>query len=355
VKHIFLTVTFLILVTACAAKGNDSLPSPVLHGQISEPLESGSLLPKYDLFEAAGDSMKSSFPEKSHFPKQVLQALTSIGNFALDLRGFDWSIESANVALEENGYNRSANAKEFIKRKSFDQKELELLYGIFQIAEGLGFPAGEKQTQIVDSSAEKLGALIGKARTEEVLIRLFANANQPSPPMVDENWSVEENRRKLERLVSAAIENDAVIKNLLGRMHKYNSHGNLARISAKVVYTTLGIASFTPTFVAPAAEASLLAFITATGGPEQDKLLREMYLQKCLESRYKTITEEAHLVLTSAQLASFTGNSSLRNCSVDLARHMTDESVVQELFPHYELPRLSAAIEYRTIRPVSLR
>jgi hypothetical protein len=130
----------------------------------------------------------------------------------------------------------------------------------------------------------------------------------------------------------ADIENDPVIKDLLGRMHKFNNRSKFMRVTAKVLYTTLGLASFSPTFVAPAAEISLLAFMTATGGPEQDKLLHEMYLHKCLESRYKTIGEEAHVIVSNAQIAALTNNKPLAACSADLIVRMAGKDTVAKVF-----------------------
>jgi hypothetical protein len=94
----------------------------------------------------------------------------------------------------------------------------------------------------------------------------------------------------------------------------------------------LGAASMTPTFVGPAAKTALVAFVMATGGPEQCKLLKELYLDKRLESRWKVLNEEAHMAVENYQLAVLTKNPTLLCYSESIVGQMVGGHHVNEVF-----------------------
>jgi hypothetical protein len=156
------------------------------------------------------------------------------------------------------------------------------------------------------------------------------------------SWTVDEQQEKFKLIVESTIEQDPQIRDILIRLHKFNGRSTFMRVTAKLVYTSLGLASFAPSFIAPVAEVSLLAFMTATGGPEQDKLLREMYLYKCLESRYKTIHEEAHLAVNNAQVAALTGNKPLAMCSMELVGRIAGAPAVAKVFPTFDSQQVAS-------------
>jgi hypothetical protein len=220
-----------------------------------------------------------------------------------------------------------------------DQAELEAVYSIFQSGMAAGLANPEKKEKLLSSSKSKLVEILGEENASRTIDRLnqCAAAQATANGQLTEDtaaWTINEQREKLKLISEAAVENDPVIKDLLIRLHKFNGRSKFARVSAKLVYTTLGLAQFAPTFIAPAAGLSLIAFMQATGGPEQDKLLREMYLYKCLESRYKTIGEEAHIIVTNAQVAALSDNKPLAACSSDLVDRLAGKSVIAKVFPN---------------------
>ncbi len=330
----------------CHAQALEPMPTDPLKGQVTAgPTQVSPLPSKLDNDPAAlFDTLTQSRPEvsKSGITKKTVSKVVSLGNFMFDLRGFDWSVEGANVALGEKLDYKSEMSKEYAVRRKHNQHELDTICGIFQTAMVTGLNQSTRSDELLAAGNTKLTGLIGEEKTKELNERFKQLSQQASAPnpVLDQageaaSWTVDEQQEKFKTIVEAAIEKDDQIKNILFRMHKFNGRSKFARVSAKVVYTTLGIAAFAPTFVAPAAEASLLAFMTATGGPEQDKLLREMYLCKCLESRYRTIHEEAHLAVTNAQVAALTGNSPLAACSLGLVGHMAGADVIAKVFPSY--------------------
>ena len=101
----------------------------------------------------------------------------------------------------------------------------------------------------------------------------------------------------------------------------------------------------TPTFVGPAAKTALVAFVMATGGPEQCKLLKELYLDKRLESRCKALNEEAHLAVDNYQLALLTKNPVLLGYSESLVGQMIGGHHVNEVFGTSLLAKKPASTE----------
>jgi hypothetical protein len=119
-----------------------------------------------------------------------------------------------------------------------------------------------------------------------------------------------------------------VVDLMTKRLHKYNHRNKYLQVTAKALYATMGVAAFTPTLAAPIAETTLLTFMMVTGGPEQDKLLKEVYLSKCLQSRANFLNEEAHLAVDCYDTAVLTKNERLLACSKDLIRQMTTEKAM---------------------------
>ncbi len=339
----------------CLAQCADQRPQTKLEGKITEvSSEVSKATSKTD--NTAGNAKKildvldqTSHPKviKAGLARKTASKVVSLGNFVLDLRGFDWSVEGADVALEEKLTYKSEIAKEFAVRRLRDQRELEAVCAVFQTSMVSGIDNADRKEKLLTASKPKLTELFG----EENARLLVEQLNKLSTEQTAETnyqcgeaalWTVDEQQEKFKEIVDRAIERDPQVKEILTRMHKFNGRSKLARVTAKLVYTTLGLASFAPTFIAPAAEISLLTFMTVTGGPEQDKLLREMYLYKCLESRYKTIHEEAHLAVTNAQVAALTGNRPLTTCSMELVNRIAGPVAAAKVFPTFDSQQVAS-------------
>jgi hypothetical protein len=351
--HALLAVS-LLLSSNLSCLAQDSPAQTKLEGKITEASTQATLATeKTDagttkLFDILDENSKPNIA-KTGITRKAASKVISLGNFMLDLRGFDWSVEGADVALGEKLTYKSEISREFAVRRLHDQLELDTISAIFQAGMVTGMDNNARREKLLASGNGKLVELLGEDNAKELTDRLRQTALAPSPANCKQAgeaaaWTVDEQREKFKLIVEAAVEKDPEIKNLLIRMHKFNGHSKLARVTAKVVYTTLGLAAFAPTFVAPAAEASLLVFMTATGGPEQDKLLREMYLYKCLESRYKTIHEEAHLAVTNAQVAALTGNKPLTACSIELVDRMSGGETMAKVFPTFDSTRVASKV-----------
>jgi hypothetical protein len=135
-------------------------------------------------------------------------------------------------------------------------------------------------------------------------------------------------RNKATQILASALEDDSVVKSIEDRLHKYNRHSNFSRATSKFVNTTLSIVAFTPTFASPAAQAAQFVYVACTGGPEEKKLLKEVYLDRCFESRFNRINQESGLVVNSYNNAIMTNNKALFCCSDLIMRSLAKPEVV---------------------------
>jgi hypothetical protein len=336
----------------CIAQSVDSPPQTKLEGKITEvSREVTKATTKSDESTKKILSIldQTSHPKviKANLARKAASKVVSLGNFVLDLRGFDWSVEGADVALEEKLTYKNENSKEFAVRRLRDQRELEAVCAVFQTSMASGMDNAARREKLLLAGNSKLVDLFGEDNSKQLVNNLQQIASVQTDRNTDQMgeaaaWTVDEQQEKFKQIVESSIEKDPQIKEILVRLHKFNNRSQFMRVTAKLVYTSLGLASFAPTFIAPVAEVSLLAFMTATGGPEQDKLLREMYLYKCLESRYKTIHEEAHLAVTNAQVAALTGNKPLAMCSMEMVDRIAGAPTVAKIFPTFDSQQVAS-------------
>lgn len=134
--------------------------------------------------------------------------------------------------------------------------------------------------------------------------------------------------------MEASVATDPVSQQIINYLHEYNNVSKLNRGSQKLVRTTLSLASLSPTLVAPAAQAAIFAWVMASGGSEEDKLLKEVYLGRSLETRKKAIYERANLALDYYQMSLLTKNPALLQCCRSLVKQMagdvSSQSVLSE-------------------------
>ena len=140
-----------------------------------------------------------------------------------------------------------------------------------------------------------------------------------------------------------ALSKDPVAAEVTKRIHKFSHHGKVARASASLIETSLNVASLTPTLIGPAAQAALLAFFMTTGGTEEDKIIREVYLDKRLQSRADVLLREANMATSAYQTALLTHNPLLIGCSESIVRQMAGADAAQKVFGVSVLPQPARA------------
>ncbi|MBU6452758.1 MAG: hypothetical protein KGS72_13310 [Cyanobacteria bacterium REEB67] len=310
---------------------------------------------------------KSLEPVTSKFGsvKKVTSSATSLVNFVFDLRGFDWSKEGANAILEEKLKPHSEIAREFLRHKAEDERELAVVTSTLQLASVSGLDEAKTKkaidnlaAQIGPDEAEKLHERLQTISTADGInsntaCALVGSSDQPGTTfttplsLVEDKASVDVEQKcmRLRSILEAASESDPVVATMTKRLHKYNHRSKFLQVTAKAVYATLGVAAFTPTLAAPIAETTLLTFMMVTGGPEQDKLLKEVYLSKCLQSRASLINEKAHLAVDCYDMAVHTKNPRLLACAKDLIRQMTSQKAMAAFMNVNTAPGADSTVE----------
>ena len=319
------SMSILVLPFASAAEISNSIPdgASVDSKYVSTLKGTVSAVDEPSAFGVLNKSLQMSAPKKSkHNPANAVVATTkSLGNFVFDLRGFDWSIQGADAILDQAKHEKSAFAKEYLLHQVHDARELAATRAVLQLAAVL-----DRDSVKADKALNNLQTIVGKENAELVQSRLRSmNTNDE---LVTERehliFDIDQKNEKMKNVLSAAASQDEVLLGATKRLEKFNHRSKFMQYSAKVVYTTLGIASFSPTLVAPIAGASLLAFMMATGGPEQDKLLKEIYLGKIMQSRCDVLNEKAHLINEGLDLALLTNNKRLYACTKELLGTMSN-------------------------------
>lgn len=161
----------------------------------------------------------------------------------------------------------------------------------------------------------------------------FNNIKVAMAPVAVEkvDWDVETKQNKYRELVKAAVDADPTITAITNDVHKYNHRSKIAMNASHIIMPALGVASMVPMFIGPVARTALLAYVMMTGGPNEVQILKELYMDKRLESRTQVIAEEAHLALDAYQLGGLTNNPSLQTAGETIMNQLAPAETVQEL------------------------
>lgn len=231
--------------------------------------------------------------DKYSRPLQKFIAMTKESiNFTIPYRGYGPSSEAASTILDEKQNLKSLSAAEYAQQRFMDETHLSMTLQVLQLAQGLGnsdLPRAEAAYKEIASMADTASADRLKALLDSQL------TNSANPPA---QLDILGRQAKYTTLLKAALEKDAVIKDIQAKLHKYTSHGKAASVTQQVVPALLGIASCVPNFVGPIARSMLGAFLIASGGPDAKRLMDELYLAERLQSRTEVLSQEIQLELS---------------------------------------------------------
>lgn len=327
-----------VAVNAPAVGNGDSKAEVTLQGTVSHIDDIAPSLDQLFSMTFADDQADVSGKSNQHFYgnfHKLAYKGKNILNYVFDYRAFGPSTEASNVILEEHKRSKSLEASAYQKQRELDEKHLQTVGSIMQLAMGIGMPDPSRGQKLIDSGRKSLNDLIGEKRADEIFTTLEKNGKTLSFPrsLSDQDFfDIQQNEKQIQQIVKSAINSDQTLSEIRKDLHRYNSHSNLSIRATGILQTALSVASFSPTFVAPAAETGYFVLMLATGGPEQDKLLRELYLSKCIESREKVINEKAHLALDSYHMSVLSQNAVLLGCAQSMVRQMCGEATMHEVF-----------------------
>jgi hypothetical protein len=254
-----------------------------------------------------------------------------IAELATSYRGFEQSSEAADVVLEEKVKLKSRASVAYSKQHQKDMVHAKVVAAMMQIAMARGLKDPSESSAAETEAVAQLSTLVGAEQTTKTvqLVNDWCEHCQESVT-ADTQPIVGPLKLKAEsdKIMRHAMASDEVVGEIKHKLHKYNGRSNLARATAKIVNTSLSIAAFTPTFISPAAQVAWCAYIVTQGGPEESKLLKEVYLAKRFESRWQMLNEEANLALNSYNTGIYTHNTPLLAFSQFLIGHMGEPEPV---------------------------
>jgi hypothetical protein len=281
------------------------------------------------------DQQKDSLDAKSKFhdkkwthlvgrSKEMLEYMTSY-------QGFESSSEAADVILEEKLKMKNKSAVELIRQKRLDAVHLQLTLAVMEVATGLGLTNLEKRETAIESGVQEMTPLVGSASARQCVQDMIAWSNQikvPESTFSREPWDVLSQRQKSREMLACSLRNDDVVKAIEARLHKYNHLSNFSRASSKLINTGLSLIAFSPTIASPAAQTAQFIFVACTGGPEEKKLLKEVYLDRRFESRFERLSQESIIAVNNYNSAILTHNPILFECTQIVMEGLSSSEMV---------------------------
>ncbi|MBX9877173.1 MAG: hypothetical protein K2Y22_01830 [Candidatus Obscuribacterales bacterium] len=255
-------------------------------------------------------------------------------NYVFLYKGVSQSSEASDIILDEKQKLKGRSSAEYLRQKLIDKTDIDITKAVLELAMGLGNSDANSGAEEIKSASNRLNKLVGEQKTAET-VDFLKKVVEQNPVAEDtwqqKPWSISQKSDREKYLADVSVETDPVSQQIVGYLHKYNNVSKLNRGSQKLVRTTLSLASLSPTLVAPAAQAAIFAWVMASGGSEEDKLLKEVYLGKSLECRSKAISEKANIAIESYQMSLMTKNPALLQCSRSLIKRMGGDANVNNV------------------------
>jgi hypothetical protein len=252
-------------------------------------------------------------------------------------QGFDPSIRAGKLILDDKYKVRNIAWAEYERQKFVDDIHSQVVTSMMQLAEGIGMnPASGGP--VIASAKGALQALVGEEETQHTISGLTVWLNQTKVPDTvfgQTPWNTIERNKKLEDIVKTALVRDPVVKEVTGRVAKYAHPNPAMNASVKVLDTGLsGIAYFAPGLAIPlVAETMEAGLKESTGGSEENKLERELLLDKRVQSRFKTLNHEASMAVDNYRYALVTHNPQLLVFSQQVITDMAGKDQLAQLVP----------------------
>lgn len=128
------------------------------------------------------------------------------------------------------------------------------------------------------------------------------------------------------------MNSDPVVNDMVKHLRKYDrsSAANKAYGAANAVACLAEVAS--PGLAIPfGIEVARESMVQSNGGSEPKKLLRELYYDKRIESRYRTINEESQLAITDYQLAIIHHNPIMLACAESVLSQLVGSECITDV------------------------
>ncbi len=262
--------------------------------------------PNYAKAEKAVDHFRTTLQRSITFTKDAV-------NYAYPYRGFSMSMEGSRVIVDKNQKLSNLWISELCKQRYWDEMHPKVVAQIMQIAMGLGIENPDESNVAVQKGFKGLSALVGEERAQTVVSELSEWKNQltvPDTAFQQATWDVEMSQKVYQNALKTSADGDPLIHFVYTRVKKFD-HGKLANFAASMIEANLSAAAVLSgnPFASLAAEGLNTAFVMSTGGPEENKILKELYFGRRLEIRRKRISDETQLAITNYEKGLLTHNS----------------------------------------------
>lgn len=310
-----------------------------LKGFVSATISQAPIVKLNDLVKIAieRDAESKSNQEKNKkgegLARKTVRKVGDMAQFATACKGFDSSAEASNLILDEQIKNKG-DAVEYVHQRKVDTLHTKLSSCMMQLCLGLGMPAGTKRDAAIKAGVDSMVPLVGEEESQKTLACLqewVTQVKADNSHFEREELNILSTDEIAAKISLQALQSDEVVGEIKKRLYKYGHHSKVASASAKIINTTLSIAMFTPTIISPAAQVLQLLHVGLTGGPEEAKLLKEVYLDKRLESRFNRFNKEASLAVVNYNRALQTRNPALLAFSETLASNLGGAQLAWEL------------------------
>lgn len=222
------------------------------------------------------------------------------------------SMEGSRLILDKHQKLNNLCIAELTKQRYWDEMHPKITAKIMQIAMGLGMEKSEQADTAIQNGVVGLTDLVGKEAAETTLAELTEWKNQlniPEEVFKQTAWDVDGTERIYHNTQKISADGDPLVHHIYKSVKKFD-HGKLANFTASMVEANLAavtVLSGSP-MISLAAEGASTLFVMSTGGPEENKILKELYFGRRLEIRRKRIAEETELALTNYEKGLLTHN-----------------------------------------------
>jgi hypothetical protein len=273
----------------------------------------------------------------AHFRTKTQKSVAvtkDLAEYVFDYQGFGPSSEAGDIVLGEKLKIKSRSAAEYARQQLVDSTHTSVTSGTMELAMGLGMADKTRGGEIANSGYENLKTMVGEeeaSKTKELIVTLCQDVNIPDTVYNKNIWSTSERQKKQDLLLSKAIANDSVLQEITKCVHKYNKHSKVSSTASHLLQPALSLAAIAPLYIGPAAVVALIAFVGATGGSEQNKIMKELYLDKRIQSRTKVLSEDIHMALDNYELGMVTHNPALIACAQSMIGQLVGVDVAEEV------------------------
>ncbi|HEY9772430.1 MAG TPA: hypothetical protein V6C81_01330 [Planktothrix sp.] len=315
----------------------DDIPADACEKTIAE-LTTAALNQNVDVLRA--QAVVAHFKNKKAMLKQRADdALNSVFMF----KGVSLSSEAGDVILDEKLKIDSLGAANYYKQQVQDELEMKVLATFLQTASTIGDTRSTPED--IQQSEKQLSDLVGGGAAEKAVAQLRDMPARSLREYTAHDINVLGNLQRSMSALQAAAKKDPIVEEIKTEVHSFNQHSQVVMGLHRLVRVSLSVASLAPNVVGPASQAVLFGYVVLSGGSEQSKVFKELYMDKRLDCRAATLREEVHLAFDNYKTGLLTHNSLLMASSMGVLSRLTSPTMAADLVRPDYVVNLQVAAE----------